>query len=72
VFLENEMNDEHHVTATDRRRELEERRQGIDRIDNTIVALLTERVRLGREIAGIQRQLDAETTRAREPKDDDV
>jgi chorismate mutase/prephenate dehydratase len=59
VFLENDMTDEHGTTPTERLRDLEERRRGIDRIDSTIVALLAERVRLGREIGVIKQELDS-------------
>jgi len=45
--------------ADDARMALEEHRAYIDRIDRTIVALLGERVRLGRAIGMIKRQLDA-------------
>jgi chorismate mutase len=53
------MNSEPHSNVADKVGELEDRRRGIDRIDRTIVALLSERVRLGREIGAIKRELDA-------------
>ena len=59
MFLEYDMNTDTHVNAVDKVCELEDRRRGIDRIDRTIVALLAERMRLGREIGAIKRELDS-------------
>lgn len=53
------MNTEAHSKVDDRVCQLEDRRRGIDRIDRTIVALLAERMRLGREIGAIKRELDS-------------
>jgi len=53
------MNSNDLTKTTDKMCELEDRRRGIDRIDWTIVALLAERVRLGREIGVLKRQLDS-------------
>ena len=53
------MDGENHPTTVDNVGELEDRRRGIDRIDRTIVALLAERVRLGREIGVIKRLLES-------------
>jgi chorismate mutase/prephenate dehydratase len=46
------------VDQAARRAAVAEHRRGIDRIDRTIVALLGERMRLGRTLGEIKRELD--------------